>query len=64
MGAGQTCIDGGFRSRCRCAGSQFDPDIVPVFLGMDFSGYDHLLAQGIEASASDLRLVEDREEAA
>ena len=48
----------------RCAGSQFDPDIVPVFLGMDFSGYDHLLAQGIEASASDLRLVEDREEAA
>ena len=48
----------------RCAGSQFDPDIVPVFLGMDFTGYDRLLSQGIEESRSALKLVEDRGEAA
>jgi len=48
----------------RCAGSQFDPDIVPVFLGMDFEGYDRLLAQGIEESRSALRIVDGRGEEA
>lgn len=48
----------------RCAGTQFDPDIVPVFLGMDFTEYDRLLMQGIEESRNGLRIVEDRGEAA
>jgi HD-GYP domain-containing protein (c-di-GMP phosphodiesterase class II) len=34
----------------RCAGVKYDPDIVPVFLGMNFAAYDRLL----ERDARDL----------
>jgi HD-GYP domain-containing protein (c-di-GMP phosphodiesterase class II) len=27
----------------RCAGSQFDPELVPVFVNLDFRGYDRLV---------------------
>jgi putative nucleotidyltransferase with HDIG domain len=29
----------------RCAGTQFDPNLVPVFLGLDFAEYDDLVAR-------------------
>jgi HD-GYP domain-containing protein (c-di-GMP phosphodiesterase class II) len=28
----------------RCAGTQFDPDLAPVFTSMDFTGFDELVA--------------------
>jgi HD-GYP domain-containing protein (c-di-GMP phosphodiesterase class II) len=27
----------------RCAGGQFDPELVPIFVNLDFSGYDRLV---------------------
>lgn len=29
----------------RCAGSQFDPKLAPLFVGLDFSGFDALIAK-------------------
>ncbi len=29
----------------RCAGTQFDPEIVPIFLGLDLTHYDELVAR-------------------
>ncbi len=29
----------------QCAGAQFDPDLAPVFVKLDFSGYDRLVAE-------------------
>ncbi|MDG2021297.1 MAG: HD-GYP domain-containing protein [Phycisphaerales bacterium] len=45
-----------FEELRNCRGSQFDPSIVPVFLGMDFTEYDRLLAR----DADDFSLTDDR----
>ena len=45
-----------FEELDRCRGSQFDPSIVSVFLGMDFTEYDRLLAR----DADGLGLSDDR----
>ncbi|MDA0295386.1 MAG: HD-GYP domain-containing protein [Planctomycetota bacterium] len=45
-----------FEELRRCRGSQFDPSIVPVFLGMDFTEYDRLLSR----DADGLGLSDDR----
>jgi HD-GYP domain-containing protein (c-di-GMP phosphodiesterase class II) len=37
----------------RCAGVKYDPDIVPVFLGMDFTAYDRLLERDAKDLAED-----------
>lgn len=37
----------------RCAGVKYDPDIVPVFLGMDFTNYDRLLDRDAREAAED-----------
>jgi HD-GYP domain-containing protein (c-di-GMP phosphodiesterase class II) len=29
----------------QCAGTQFDPDLAPVFVKLDFSGYDRLVRE-------------------
>ena len=34
-----------FAEMQRCSGTQFDPDLVPKFLGLDFSNYDALAAR-------------------
>ena len=45
----------------RCAGSQFDPDLAPVFAKLDFSGYDRMVA---ELGAGQGAVVRARENAA
>ncbi len=44
-----------------CAGTQFDPEIAPVFIRIDFSGYDRLFA---EHRASEQRTLHDKGQAA
>ncbi|MCL4219974.1 MAG: HD-GYP domain-containing protein [Phycisphaerales bacterium] len=36
----------------RCSGQQFDPDLVEVFLSLDLSEYDRLLAEAEKASSA------------
>ena len=38
----------------RCTGTQFDPDLAPIFIGLDFTEFDQLVAehQAEEAEAS------------
>ena len=49
----------------RCAGVKYDPDIVPVFLGMDFADYDRLLERDARDAATDASTTtDDRREAA
>ena len=49
----------------RCAGIKYDPDIVPVFLGMDFADYDRLLERDARDAATDASTTtDDRREAA
>jgi HD-GYP domain-containing protein (c-di-GMP phosphodiesterase class II) len=36
----------------RCAGTQFDPSLAPLFVDLDFSGYDRLVAKHGAASRS------------
>lgn len=31
-----------FKEIARCAGTQFDPELVPIFLGLDFAEYDRM----------------------
>ncbi len=35
----------------RCAGTQFDPTLAPIFVDMDFSGFDQLLTNHARAAA-------------
>jgi HD-GYP domain-containing protein (c-di-GMP phosphodiesterase class II) len=44
-----------FAEMIRCEGSQFDPSIIPVFIGMDLTEYDRLLARDASAAAADDR---------
>ena len=45
-----------FAEMIRCQGTQFDPSITPVFIGMDLTEYDRLLARDAgEAAADDRR---------
>jgi HD-GYP domain-containing protein (c-di-GMP phosphodiesterase class II) len=36
----------------QCAGSQFDPTLVPIFLSLDFSEYDNMVAEHTDAEQS------------
>ena len=36
----------------RCAGTQFDPGLVPFFLGLDLREFDEMLAQSARTSAA------------
>jgi len=38
----------------RCAGVKYDPDIVPVFLGMNFEAYDRLLERDARDQSTEL----------
>ncbi|MAD19324.1 MAG: hypothetical protein CMJ52_03770 [Planctomycetaceae bacterium] len=44
-----------FAEMHRCQGSQFDPSIVPVFIGMDLTEYDRLLARDADEASTDDR---------
>ena len=44
-----------------CAGTQFDPELAPVFVRIDFSGYDRLVA---EHRAGEQKASQDEEQAA
>lgn len=35
----------------RCAGSQFDPELAPIFVGLDFSEYDRMVAKHVRQAA-------------
>lgn len=35
----------------RCAGSQFDPELAPVFVGLDFAEYDRMVARHVRQAA-------------
>ena len=35
----------------KCAGSQFDPELAPVFVGLDFSEYDRMVATHVRQAA-------------
>jgi len=45
----------------RCAGTQFDPELAPIFIKLDFGEFDRLVVehQALEASADALRPRED-----
>jgi HD-GYP domain-containing protein (c-di-GMP phosphodiesterase class II) len=44
-----------FAEMIRCQGTQFDPSIIPVFIGMDLTEYDRLLARDAGEAAVDDR---------